>query len=98
MTGVANDSAQQPAIDATHYETLRRAALGEVLPVEARSGLTLFLRSGMWAWARALASVRAAPPPARSPAASWTASAASRAVIHVFAALAIHADQRGVIP
>ena len=34
---------------------LRMAALGEALPPEARSGLVLFLRRGMWAWARTLA-------------------------------------------
>jgi hypothetical protein len=37
------------------YETLRMAVLGEALPPEARSGLMLFLRRGMWAWARRLA-------------------------------------------
>lgn len=30
------------------YEVLRSAALGHVLPPEARSGLLLFLRCGMW--------------------------------------------------
>jgi hypothetical protein len=37
------------------YETLRTAALGAGLPLEARSGLALFLRRGMWGWARAVA-------------------------------------------
>jgi hypothetical protein len=37
------------------YETLRMAMLGEALPPEARSGLMLFLRRGMWGWARSLA-------------------------------------------
>ena len=47
------------------YETLRMAVLGEALPPEARSGLMLFLRRGMWAWARRLAvggGVRQEPP------------------------------------
>lgn len=43
------------------YEALRAGALGEPLPAEARSGLTLFLRRGMWAWAQA----SAVTPPAR---------------------------------
>jgi hypothetical protein len=38
---------------AQDYETLRTAALGEVLAVEARDGLALFLRRGMWGWAQA---------------------------------------------
>ena len=42
---------------AAQYEVLRGAALGHVLPPEARSGLALFLRRGMWGWARALAPV-----------------------------------------
>lgn len=39
---------------AARYEALRAAAFGDGLPPEARSGLTLFLRRGMWGWARAL--------------------------------------------
>ena len=35
------------------YETLRAAALGGGLPFDARSGLALFLRRGMWGWAEA---------------------------------------------
>jgi hypothetical protein len=98
MTGAENGSAEPPSIDVTHYETLRRAALGEGLPPEARSGLTLFLRRGMWAWARAMATARVPQPPARSPASSWTASEGYEAVIHVFAAMVIHADNRGALP
>jgi hypothetical protein len=37
------------------YEALRGAALGDALPPEARTGLLLFLRGGMWGWARAVA-------------------------------------------
>lgn len=98
MTGAQNDSAEPPSIDLTHYETLRRAALGEGLPPEARSRLTLFLRQGMWAWARAMATARAPQPPARSPASSWTAPEEYGAVIHIFAAMAIHTDNQGGIP
>jgi hypothetical protein len=36
------------------YEILRAAALGAVLPPEARSGLTILLYRGMWAWTRAI--------------------------------------------
>ncbi len=43
----------------TQYETLRRAVLGDALPPEARAGLPLFLRRGMWGWARAVAAMSA---------------------------------------
>lgn len=39
---------------AQDYETLRTAARGEALAFEARNGLALFLRRGMWGWARAI--------------------------------------------
>lgn len=34
------------------YELLRQGALGEPIPPDARHGLTLLLRRGLWAWAR----------------------------------------------
>ena len=33
---------------------MRAAALGTALPPEARSGLTILLHRGMWAWVRAI--------------------------------------------
>jgi hypothetical protein len=51
---IAALSADTFAAMAARYETLRAAAFGDGLPPEARSGLTLFLRRGMWGWARAL--------------------------------------------
>ncbi len=36
------------------YETLRRGALGDVIPSESRSGLVILLRSGLTRWARSL--------------------------------------------
>jgi hypothetical protein len=82
------------------YETLRMAALGEALPPEARSGLMLFLRRGMWGWARAVDETSAATP-MRSTAPSSpppTATHKSRTVIQIFATMAIdaaRADCRG---
>lgn len=46
---------------AARYELLRGAVLGEALPIEARSGLALLLRRGMWSWARALAAATNSP-------------------------------------
>ncbi len=71
------------------YETLRTAALGEPLPVEARSGLTLFLRRGMWAWARVAAAPRPTPQPARSSLPTSTADDKQRTAIRLFAAMAM---------
>jgi hypothetical protein len=72
---------------------LRQAALGGALPLEARSGLALFLRRGMWAWARALASsVEPLPGPlALRPGAVLECRPA---LLHVFAAMAMHRSGR----
>lgn len=82
------------SVAVSHYETLRAAGLGEALPPEARGGLMLFLRRGMWGWARTIDSASASRPPIRSPSPSSAAPTAiheSRAVIHIFAAMAIDA-------
>lgn len=71
------------------YETLRTAALGDGLALEARSGLALFLRRGMWGWARAAAVPTRSPQPTRSPFASSSAADEHRTVIHLFAAMAM---------
>ena len=92
--GAENRSAQ-PSIVVTQYETLRRAAFGEALPLEARGGLALFLHRGMWGWARAMAQASASRQPTRTLSSNWSAPESSRAVIHLFAALAINADNRG---
>ncbi len=81
---------EPPASITARYESLRMAALGEPLPVEARNGLGLFLRRGMWGWARALAAPKEPPTPARSPLSSSAESFQPRSVIHVFAAMALN--------
>jgi hypothetical protein len=87
-----------PAVDApsmaAQYERLRRAALGEPLPPDARCGLLLFLRRGMWAWTQALATVTSAPlPPQYSPA-SVSRPSEVTGVIQVFAAMALASPHR----
>jgi hypothetical protein len=77
------------------YETLRSAALGHALPPEARAGLLLFLRRGMWGWARLASMPGATPPPRCKVPSSFPAAKESRAVIHIFAALAMSARHRG---
>ena len=79
---------------ASRYETLRMAALGEPVPPEYRRGLVIFLRLSMWGWARALASAIAAQQPARSSSTISTAPRQQRAVIQVFAAMAMDSNNR----
>jgi hypothetical protein len=38
----------------SRYEALRGGALGQPIGPDARAGLTVLLRSGVWAWARAM--------------------------------------------
>src|SRR6185369_12403346 len=45
----------------SQYETLRRAALGEALPPQARGGLAVLLYHGMWGWARAFSAADLSP-------------------------------------
>jgi hypothetical protein len=86
----------EPTAIAAQYETLRMAALGEPLPAEARSGLILFLRRGMWGWARALVAAGAPAQPIRTPSFTSTAPHQSRAVIQLFAAMAMNANHRSL--
>jgi hypothetical protein len=94
----AESGSAEPSILVTQYETLRTAAVGEPLPPEARTGLTLFLRRGMWGWARAMISTSASRQPTRSLSSNWNVPEGYRAIIHLFAAMAINADNRGAIP
>jgi len=80
------------------YETLRDAALARALAPEARSGLLIFLRRGLWGWARVLAASRASPPPEPRPLLSFSAGEESRDVIYILAAIAIGAQRRGATP
>ena len=82
----------------TQYETLRRAVLGDALPPEARAGLPLFLRRGMWGWARAVASMSAPPRPTGPRPPNWKIPEEHRAVVHIFAAMAINANHYGATP
>jgi hypothetical protein len=81
-----------------HYEALRGAVLGEALPPEARTGLLLFLRRGMSAWARALATMCAPQRPTRSRPPNWTIPEEHRAVVQIFAAMAINGNHHGATP
>jgi hypothetical protein len=92
--GARKECSTQPATVAAQYETLRMAALGAALPPEARSGLMLFLRRGMWGWARTLCAASAGQEPLRAPSWSPIVLGEQRAVIHVFAAMAVNTNGR----
>ena len=85
---------EPPAGLAAQYETLRRGALGEPFPPEARWGLGLFLRRGLWAWAQALAATAALEPPGRATDSTAIAPYFPRSIIQVFAALALNTQSR----
>ena len=94
----AKQSAADPSIAVTQYETLRAAALGNALPPEARAGLMLFLHTGMWGWTRAVSAMRTSERPAGSRPSNWKAPEEHRTVIHLFAAMAIPTSISGATP
>lgn len=92
-------AAEKPSTTAStlvaQYETLRMAVLGEASPLEARSGLMLFLRRGMWSWARSLSgeSVRQEPLPV--PRSAPVEPGERSAIVYVLAAMARKFNYRG---
>jgi hypothetical protein len=97
MTRATNTSAEPSSI-VTQYETLRRAVLGDALPPEARAGLLLFLRRGMWGWARTVATMPAVPRPVGVRPAHEQPSEEDRPLIHLLAAMAIRGNHEGALP
>lgn len=80
---------REPAPVESQYETLRMAALGEPMPPECRNGLVLFLRRGMWGWARSPAIAHKPEQPTRSSLSSSSTPDQRRGVIRVFASMAL---------
>ena len=76
------------------YEALRGAALGQPLALEARSGLALLLRQGMWGWARALGQVVAHERAGSCLTPRSTTPRQHIAVIQILAAMAMKANTR----
>jgi hypothetical protein len=97
MTTAANPSVEGSGV-VSQYETLRGSALGGALPPEGRAGLLLFLRRGMWGWARAAATMSAFERPTGPRPPEWKAPAESRTVIHILAAMAIKTGCQGAAP
>lgn len=89
-SGAAAKDSARPSAVAAQYEILRMAALSEALPPEARSGLMLFLRRGMWGWARTLTAPSVCEHPVQASPPSSTAPCERKAVMHVLAAMAMN--------
>ena len=70
------------------------ATLGEALPLESRSGLALFLRRGMWRWARTLATTIPWPVPIPATPSGPMEPRDRSVIIHVFAAMAVEIANR----
>ena len=94
MTSSNNDSAESGDL-VMQYETLRKAALGDALPPDARAGLMLFLQRGMWGWACALATTMITKQPPGSRPTNWKPPEGCRTIIHIFAAMAISTSFQG---
>jgi hypothetical protein len=100
VTPPRGEEAEQLSSAVAQYEALRNAAFGHALAPEARSGLLLFLRCGLWGWARVMATAGASLPqqPRCEASLSFAATAESSAVIHILAAMAMNAELRGATP
>lgn len=79
---------------AAKYETLRMASLGQPLPLDARTGLALFLRQGMWGWARAVGQVAAQERAGNCATLTSTTPRQHNAVVQIFATMAMKANTR----
>ena len=94
MTSTNNDPIE-PGNVVLQYETLRKAALGDALPPDARAGLMLFLQRGMWGWACALATITAPGRPSSSRPTDWNPPEECRTIVHIFAAMTIRTSFQG---
>jgi hypothetical protein len=96
-TGAQLHSAMQSRATMEQYELLRAVALGTALPPEARSGLTILLHRGMWAWVRAIMLGATRQPPAALPMVGLPIADETperRTVIHLLAAMAMAVSER----
>ncbi len=80
------------------YEKLRKAALGEAVPVEDRSGLVLFLRHGMIRWIKTISEAESSQKQQINPCSrstGYVTSIQNNTVIKIFAAMALHTQNKG---
>jgi len=67
---------------------------GDALPPESRSGLALFLRRGMWGWARTLATTNRWPTPLLATPLDPTEPRSRSAIVQALAAMVTNLDSR----
>jgi hypothetical protein len=91
MTSAPNDSTE-PGNVVGQYETLRKTALGDALPLNSRAGMMVFLQRGMWGWARALATTMTTELTTGSRITNWNPPEECRTIVHIFAAMAIRSN------
>lgn len=98
MTGASAPPHSVVQLNTIHrYEILRAAGLGTALSPEARSGLTILLHRGMWAWVRAILRSPSQYPSAAVPAVGLPIAdetSERRTIIHLLAAMAMAAPER----
>ena len=94
MISANNDSTATGNV-VPQYEALRKAALGGVLPPDARAGMMLFLRRGMGGWSCALATRMTTGLPTGSRPSELESVRGCRTIVHIFAAMAIRASFQG---
>ena len=94
MTPAAGKPSTTASTLVAQYETLRMAVLGEALPLEARSGLMLFLRRGMWSWARSSPGESARQEPLPVPRSVPVEPGERSSIVYVFAAMAMKVNIR----
>jgi len=70
------------------------AGFGDALPPEARSGLALFLRRGMWGWARTLAATANRTTPLLAAPMNPAEPGGRSAVVQVLATMVMNVDSR----
>lgn len=78
------------------YETLRTAAHGEALTFESRNGLALFLRRGMWGWARAISDSSGGLRPMQPVRAGTVVEDSDKAVVQLLADMAMSSAVRRI--
>ena len=86
--------ATHPGAIVAQYEALRSAVLGQALPPEARSGLIVLLRQGMWRWACRPAAGTVRPEPFPDQTSIPMEPFERRAVIYALAGLAMARNDR----
>jgi hypothetical protein len=86
--------ATHPGAIVAQYEALRSAVLGQALPPEARSGLIVLLRQGMWRWACRPAAGTVRPEPLPDQTFIPMEPFERRAVVYALAGLAMARNDR----